>query len=153
QYFGRTRLKTMANWVKLRRNEAAKDKKKAEQLTADFEAISQWLAGHPGRDKARDKEQPNFAEGLKAFSKRCSSCHTFEGEGEAKGPDFTGYGDADWLRVMVTSPDHPSRYGIKNRMPIFRDFEGPSGEVVRQDVNRSRELLLKMAAEDSSADD
>jgi hypothetical protein len=68
-----------------------------------------------------------------------------------KGPELTGYGDADWLRLMILMPEHPSRYGSHNRMPIFRDLEGPLGLAARQEVARGRELLLKDVGDEDKA--
>jgi ubiquinol-cytochrome c reductase cytochrome b subunit len=147
-YFGRTSLKTMTGWVRTRRTEA-QTKHTEDRLQDDFQQIAAWLATHPGREKAAEA---GSAEGYKRFTERkCQSCHTFAGEGESKGPDLTGYGDADWLRLMILMPDHPARYGIHNRMPIFRDLEGPAAEAARHEVARSREFLLKEAGEDEKA--
>jgi ubiquinol-cytochrome c reductase cytochrome b subunit len=147
-YFGHTGLKTMSGWIRARREEAKKKNVEA-QLEEDFRSIAAWLALHPGRDKAADAKRAGSAEGYKRFAERkCLTCHTFAGEGEVKGPDLTGYGDADWLRLMIVAPDHSLRYGGKNRMPIFRDLEGPMVEVNKQEVRRSKDLFLKDLGED-----
>ena len=152
-YFGRTKLRTMSNWVQKRRDEAAKNQTKLAKLNTDFDRIAEWLAGHPGRDKATDDKRPGFAEGLATFTDRqCMTCHLYKGDGETKGPDLTGYGDADWLRGMIMMPDHSSRYGYgsHNRMPIFRDLEGLTAEIAKNEISRSRELLLKEAGDEEA---
>ena len=154
RYFGHTKLRTMSNWVRARWAEAAKDQARAQKLRADFNRIAGWLAVHPGRDKIQDEKKPGFAEGLKTFENRkCLTCHTFQSEGEAKGPDLTGYGDADWLRVMLLMPYHGARYGSRNRMPAFRDLESSAtADTVRQEVRLGKELLLKDLGDDPEAE-
>ena len=65
------------------------------------------------------------------FGDHCANCHKFGKEGGEQGPDLTGYGTADWLRLMVMAPDHFVRFGKKNTMPAFRNLEGPGGEVAK----------------------
>jgi mono/diheme cytochrome c family protein len=90
--------------------------------------------------------------GYRAYETRCLECHTYKGTGggNMQGPDFTGYGDAEWIRLMVMSPNHQLRYGWRNRnaMPAFRDLEGPAGEVNRQDMDELRRLLLRQVMAD-----
>jgi ubiquinol-cytochrome c reductase cytochrome b subunit len=136
RYFGRTRFKggAMSTWVKRTR------KKLGEAADKEFEDVATWLAGHPRG------EPPSEDKGFQVFQKQCAECHTYNGstvERTPPGPDFTGYGDAEWVRIMVTSPDHPLRYGLRNRMPRFRNLDGPSGEVTREDLNRMKGLVLE----------
>jgi ubiquinol-cytochrome c reductase cytochrome b subunit len=137
-YLGRTKLRTMSNWVKRRRAEAKGAK--AAALDEDFAKIAGWLGTHP--------RGPILAE----FETRCNECHSYKGAGgatESKGPDFTGYGDADWLRTMIMSPGNPERYGLHNTMPAFRDLDGPTGAVTRLDLDRQKDLLLEQAGDDA----
>jgi quinol-cytochrome oxidoreductase complex cytochrome b subunit/mono/diheme cytochrome c family protein len=136
------RLRFMASWVEKRRAAAAKDNK-TDELNAEFNTIARWLGDHPRRLPGKD-EKGEYAVGYKAFESRCLECHRFMGEGGTTraAPDFTGYGDAEWLRVMIMSPSHPSRYGKDNRMPNFRDLEGPAAAVTKLDVAQLRENYL-----------
>ena len=121
-YFGKTKLKDMTRWVKGQHEKAAKDPKRKEELAADFDEIATWLAGSPRKDPSLVAETDPFAKGFQKFDKYCTECHTYRdptGEGN-KGPDMTGYGDAEWLRAMVMNPTSALRYGDKNRMPAFR---------------------------------
>src|SRR5262249_6068092 len=106
-YFGRTNLKAMTSWVK-GRWENARKRGEEKKLEADFDRIAEWLAGHPLRElPADDGDQSTWAAGARAFMERCLNCHAYKGTGGAgttKGPDFTGYGDANWLRLMIMSP-------------------------------------------------
>jgi mono/diheme cytochrome c family protein len=134
----------MSNWVTKLRARAQKEHEEPK-LEADFDVVSRWLASHPRRDPPGEEDKGPFAEGYRTFADRCTQCHTYKqtGGGDAKGPDFTGYGDADWLRMMIMVPYHSLRYGSRNTMPAFRDLEGPAGEVTRQEVQQAREMLLK----------
>jgi ubiquinol-cytochrome c reductase cytochrome b subunit len=56
---------------------------------------------------------------------------------ERKAPDLSRYGSAEWLRLMIMSPAHKSRYGWtpdnlslpRNYMTAFRPLDGPAAEV------------------------
>jgi ubiquinol-cytochrome c reductase cytochrome b subunit len=151
EYFGHTKLRRMKNWVDTTRSKARKDGKEVE-LEKEFDAIASWLAGHPGRDPAAEKA-PEFAQGLKNFQKRCQRCHSYQNEGgdsTPPGPDFTGYGDADWVRLMLMSPSNHLRYGIRNRMPAFRDLERPRAEINRLDIKQAQDQLRKDLGDNAS---
>jgi ubiquinol-cytochrome c reductase cytochrome b subunit len=148
-FFGHTKFRRMNNWVESTRSRARKDGKEAE-LEKEFDEISNWLASHPGRDSAAEKV-PEFSRGLQPFKKSCLRCHSFKNEGGDSippGPDFTGYGDAGWVRLMLLSPSHALRYGIRNRMPAFRDLEGPMAEINQLELKQSRDHFRKSAGED-----
>src|SRR5262249_24116174 len=125
-FFGRTGRKIMQEWIETNfpnvnanPEDVAKlnddEKKELEQDRTDLRALARWLAQHP-QGTSKDSET-----GLATFNKRnCKSCHSYEGTGAHRGPALTGYGDADWLRKMIMSPSHPSRYGQTNTMPAFR---------------------------------
>ncbi len=149
-YYGRTRFKG----GRMSRFAAEAHKKGDSQIEADFDAVAEWLASHP-RGKSFDaSKDPALAKGYKAFEKRCAKCHSYEGEGggseDSTAPDLTGYGDADWLRLMVMAPYHSGRYGSRNRMPAFRDLEGPTAAVTRHEIEQTKALLLKNIADDDS---
>ena len=149
RYLARTKLKAMTGWLE-REHAAAKKKGKEKDLQDQFALIATWLAGHPRKDVPDSKDQSDFARGYRAFEDKCSSCHAYKdtGGGEANAPDFTGYGDADWIRMMVMLPSDKLRYGDHNTMPAFRDLEGPDGEVKRAQLKRMKEMLLEAAAGD-----
>jgi ubiquinol-cytochrome c reductase cytochrome b subunit len=150
EYFGHTKLRRMSNWIDTTRSKARKDGKETE-LEMEFGQIAGWLSSHPGRDPVVEKT-PEFARGLQAFQKRCQRCHSYKNEGgdsTPPGPDFTGYGGADWVRLMLMSPYHHLRYGIRNRMPAFRDFEGTLAQINRLDVRQAQDGFRKELAEDA----
>jgi ubiquinol-cytochrome c reductase cytochrome b subunit len=140
RFFGRTKLTTMGNWVKRTRKKLKPDEAKA--LDAEFDTIADWL-GNPNRGTMPE-----------AFKERCNGCHTYKGEGggDTKGPDFTGYASADWLRLMLMAPAGDLRYGSRNAMPAFRDLEGPTAEVTRQEMKWVEEHLRAQAGEDKKAE-
>jgi mono/diheme cytochrome c family protein len=152
RFFGHTKLKTMSNWVERTRKKAV-NTNKVDALDSDFDVIAYFLATHPRRVPAAG-EDPRALEGYKAFEKHCMECHTFAGNGggSTPAPDFTGYGDADWLRLMLMAPYHPLRYGGRNLMPSFRDLEGPTARVTRQELEDVKQVFLKEVGDDAQAE-
>jgi mono/diheme cytochrome c family protein len=151
EYFGHTKLRRMQNWIDTTRSKARKDGKEAE-LEKEFDDIAAWLSGHPRANTSADKK-PDSSPGFQSFQKRCQRCHSFENEGgdsTQPGPDFTGYGDADWVRLMLISPSSHLRYGIRNRMPAFRDLEGPMAEINHLDIKQTQDLFRKELGEDAA---
>lgn len=156
-FFGRTKLTGMADFItekfpNLTVNSEEESKLSAEEQDmlrkdrADLQQIARWLSLHPrANHEARDKEE--FKKGQALFKKReCQSCHAYEGEGgtrRTRGPELTGYGDAEWLRLMLMAPHDPRRYGLKNTMPAFRDLEGPVAELTRQELELRRHQLVR----------
>jgi ubiquinol-cytochrome c reductase cytochrome b subunit len=146
KYFGRSHLKDgkMAKWV----TGAA-----GHKAAADFDAIADWLAEHPRKDAPDDKDQSDFAKGFRKFDAHCSECHTYkpkEGISDAAdAPDFTGYGDAQWLREMIMNPAHPSKYGAKNRMPGFRDTTNPAASILEEAFAQRRLAAIAAAGDDA----
>lgn len=142
KYFGHTKLTGMKNWRKAIDKEDRADwkeqlkpdafKKKVAEQDAEFDLLARFLA-----DQAKPKEKRDaalFNDGIKAFFKEgsCSKCHHVaggKGKGGRRGPDLTGYGSQEWIRLMIMSPSHPTRYGEKNTMPAFRNLDGPGAEV------------------------
>ena len=61
------------------------------------------------------------AMGFDGFS--CVDCHTYGEEESGAAPDLNGYGSGEWLRGMISAPEHPSYYGYEDdandRMPAF----------------------------------
>jgi ubiquinol-cytochrome c reductase cytochrome b subunit len=161
-FFGRTGRNIMQEWIETNfPNVNAKpadlaklnadEKKELEQDRNDLRNLARWLAQHP---HGTSNESETFKTGLATFNKRnCKSCHSYEGTGAHRGPDLTGYGSADWLRRMIMSPSHPSRYGPTNTMPAFRDLEGLDGEVHRLQLERIKELQLDAIKDDDPKGD
>jgi quinol-cytochrome oxidoreductase complex cytochrome b subunit/mono/diheme cytochrome c family protein len=152
-FFGRIGRTTMQEWVETNMpnvgitpeaeaNLGPEDRKLLEQDRKDLRTLARWLSRHPRPDMP-DKEEPWFKEGAEIFMNRdCASCHKFGGEGGTRGPDLTGYGDADWLRLMIMKPYHKSRYGDTNTMPGFRDLDGPTAPITLQELEDSKQAAL-----------
>jgi mono/diheme cytochrome c family protein len=145
RFFGHTQLKRMTKWVK---------EEGASVPPEELNLIAQWLSGHP-RGVPKEGDQSLFAQGYEAFMNNCNGCHTYEPAPDEvatdfPGPDFTGYGSADWIRQMIMSPDHPRRYGERNAMPVLRDLEGPAGEIAKADFSRTQKLLLGQLSDDEA---
>jgi ubiquinol-cytochrome c reductase cytochrome b subunit len=168
KYFGLTNLKGMINWRKgVERDRARaikKDKTEADKIIvaeeSDFDTVAEFLA-----DQAQPKEKRNQelgARGLKLFEGYCGSCHRCGELGEELAPDLTGYGSAEWLRLMIMSPGHKLRHGEKNEMPACRNLDGPGAEVYKMEFLESsgqkaklihltdldRELIIRLVTRD-----
>jgi mono/diheme cytochrome c family protein len=141
RFFGHTKLTRMANYVE-QQVETAQQKNKSAELQRDWDAVAHWLGTHPERaPTGQDK-------GWAVFEAKCNRCHSFAGKSEGdsgKGPDFTGYGSAEWVRHMLMMPNHDSRYGVKNTMPAFRDLEGPGAAITKLELKDARDARLKDA--------
>ena len=144
-FFGRTSLTTMSEFIETNyqnffvppeeQAKLAGDEKKAfDKDKQDLKTIAHWLSLHP-RANSSHRDEDSFKQGFQLFRlRRCNSCHAYEGQGgtvATRGPDLTGYGDADWIRLMIVAPASPLRYGLHNRMPAFRPLEGPEAAATR----------------------
>jgi ubiquinol-cytochrome c reductase cytochrome b subunit len=154
-YFGQTKLTGMATYVKSARTKALRKEKNSElpELNHTWDLAAEWLADHPHRDLPSDATKDHrerFVRGAWAFQEECLTCHKYKGEtgGTMKAPDFTGYGDADWVRLMLMSPAHELRYGRRNAMPAFRDLEGLTAKLARLELQQQKDLLLKEIRDD-----
>jgi ubiquinol-cytochrome c reductase cytochrome b subunit len=126
------------------KNLPAEDKELLKEDRQDLEMIAEWLARHPRKTADTDKDE-EFQKGLELFEKRgCVSCHKYEGKGATTGPDLTGYADAEWIRGMIMAPYHPARYGLRNRMFVFREFADANKErVLKEEFARFIDLVSK----------
>jgi quinol-cytochrome oxidoreductase complex cytochrome b subunit/mono/diheme cytochrome c family protein len=113
-----------------------------------LDRVVTWLTRHPTgpkRENPANPEEIRFAQGFDAFFNKkideyagkelhCASCHSYNGEGGKRGPDLTGYGSAEWLRLMIVAPAHPERYNGKNLMTAFRNDQGPGAELLLNEL-------------------
>ena len=134
-------------WAAAVRKKAEKklDKDELAQRETDrkeLKMIAHWLAAHP-RKGSLESGEGWFKEGQQKFTANsCTECHAYEGKGGKSGPDLTGYGGAEWVRVMIMAPQSRSRYGVTNTMPIFRDLESPTADLTRMEIENARDALL-----------
>ncbi len=132
KYFGRTKLKGMTKWkagvLKERKGMQAKEIAEEEE---EFDQVARWLAdqAHPPEDRKRDLDKT----ARPLFDKHCVGCHTVGKGGGESAPDLTDYGSGRWVRGMMMSPGHKSRYGDKNTMPAFRNLEGPGADIALEE--------------------
>jgi quinol-cytochrome oxidoreductase complex cytochrome b subunit/mono/diheme cytochrome c family protein len=152
------------------KEERAEARKALASYDAWLDRVVDWLATQPtGKPKEEPKTpaEKKFADGYAAFfdkkikQGRCSSCHTYAGEGGSEGPDLTGYGSADWIRLMIVAPAHPMRHGAKNKMTAFRNDQGPGAEILLQELAQvagdkfsplsdvDRELIIRFILHDN----
>jgi quinol-cytochrome oxidoreductase complex cytochrome b subunit len=143
KYFGRTGFTRMKGWRRnidrareqLKKNDPDAIRKIAQE-DAEFDAIAKFLAQQA--KPVKDRDAALETRGYELFHKthRCTDCHRFGEEmGDSLSPDLTEYGSQKWVRLMISTPFHESRYGDRNRMPAFRDFEGPDGKQRKLDFD------------------
>jgi ubiquinol-cytochrome c reductase cytochrome b subunit len=144
---------TMAGWRKGVDKARTKPKNpvNAEAQEKDFDAIAKWLA-YQSKPKDQRTDIELIKKGEDAFfdvTNKCSDCHSVEKrvvdkgkvgwsyEGGTSAPDLTDYGSAEWIRGMIMSPGHKTRYGEKNQMPAFRNKDGPGHEILLLDFREN----------------
>jgi quinol-cytochrome oxidoreductase complex cytochrome b subunit/mono/diheme cytochrome c family protein len=155
KYFGLSHLKggKMTKEMDSKRGKVP-DPQKRQALEAELDSIAEWLAGHPRKEVPTEGDKSPFAEGYRKFVSECISCHNYRrapGEEIVSGPDFTGYGDAEWIRGMIVDPAGKTRYGKNNRMPAFDDLSKPGGELVKERLKLAREDAIEKAGDDADA--
>jgi ubiquinol-cytochrome c reductase cytochrome b subunit len=122
-YFGNTAHAggDMVGFVKDNLADLDDDKKEALQ---DVIAALSAEASLPAQAEADAKAKSDgvIEKGKTALDRKfaCVDCHKFHNNGEAEGPDLTGYGSREWLTRMISNPANPDFYGEHNdRMPAF----------------------------------
>jgi len=121
-YFGATKFKA-GKMVKFVQEDvagfSADDKKLLEKAIAALSAEAQ-LKSQREIDR---RDEALIAQGTEALigpRMTCVDCHVFHDEGDANGPDLTGYGSRQWLLDFIGNPEHERFYGDRNdRMPLF----------------------------------
>ncbi len=76
-------------------------------------------------------------------SSTCIDCHKFHDDGDlGAAPDLTGYASQQWLRDMISNPEHERLYGFSedanDRMPAFR----PSPDNEQDNILTDQQLDL-----------
>ena len=162
---GNHALTRMRGWragidAKVNKWEEEKDQASIATQEGELDLIAEWLSNH-GRPKNQTPEAVEFANKAQAafFNKKmnnCQKCHTvekmaiaegrpvFTKDGNADGPDLSGYGSADWIRAMIVRPGHATRYGETNLMPAFRPLEGPGAELAIQEFRETHPSDAKL---------
>jgi ubiquinol-cytochrome c reductase cytochrome b subunit len=91
-------------------------------------------AGLPSQAAADARDAAAIADGRKLLvddAIGCAQCHTFHGEGEAVGPDLTGYASREWLVAFIANSSHERFYGERNdRMPAFGERKSLSEQEI-----------------------
>ncbi len=125
----------MQEWLAEQRESNA-DPGTREILEKSLDDVADYLADEavsPGRFAALDvttmdeNNTDSVQRGRRVFMQTCNECHSYQEQrsGTFSAPEMYGYGSADWLGLMISSPDHELRYRSKGRqraqMPAFRD--------------------------------
>lgn len=104
------------------------EKKQLEKIIAAISAEARL----PAQKEMDAKDATMIAEGKKLLADvalDCTDCHAFHEIQGGTGPDFTGYGSAEWLTEFIKNPAHDRFYGKKNdRMPAYGDEKELSKE-------------------------
>jgi ubiquinol-cytochrome c reductase cytochrome b subunit len=121
-YFGATKFNEgkMVTYVKEDvAGFAAEDQQALQKAIAALSAEAR-LKGQREIDR---RDEALIEDGTKALigdRLGCMECHTFHDDGEANGPDLTGYGSREWLVAFISNPAHDRFYGGRNdRMPAY----------------------------------
>ena len=153
KYFGLTKLRKMKKWraeIESQRKEWKETdspevyKKKVKEQDEEFNILARFLAEQRQPKNKRDQELVKKGSALFFKPDSCSSCHHVprgpkDREGAHSAPDFTDYGSADWIRLMMMSPGHRLRHGSKNEMPAFRNLDGPGAEIHKLEFKEANE--------------
>jgi ubiquinol-cytochrome c reductase cytochrome b subunit len=133
KYFGRTHLNDtkhngMVKWrSKLEKERKGMEKEDIAKQDVEHDLIAKFLAQQSLPVKDRDEKIEKA--GLDAFNDNCATCHKINEPGQSTGPNLTGYGSQEWLRLMIMAPDHVTRYGNRNKMPAFRNFDAVTFDI------------------------
>lgn len=94
-----------------------------------------------------------IAQGAEAFTGRfaCSDCHHFPGgDDPAAAPDLEGWMSADWLKGIISNPEHERFYGYtegaNDRMPAFA--KNPDSPESNQLTPGDLEMLVRWLRHD-----
>ena len=101
-----------------------------EQGQQDLEAAIAALSAEAGlvdqvQEDAESEKSGQLARGRELIvgDFGCVNCHSFRDEEVGGAPSLTGYGSAEWLRKMISDPNHEELYGYESdqndRMPVF----------------------------------
>jgi mono/diheme cytochrome c family protein len=104
---------------------------------------------------AQAEEEGILDEGKSAFFDiGCADCHHFpDGYEPGAGPDLTGWMSADWLRGIISNPEHERFYGYaegaNDRMPAFAKSEdnAESNQLSPHDLDMLVQWLRRDARE------
>jgi mono/diheme cytochrome c family protein len=140
-----------------------KNPRQFQELDKMFGDVAAWLATHPTGPPKKDSPEA-VRNGWETYTNDCRKCHSLGGQGGtdrgSRGPDLTGYGSADWLRMMITDPHDPLRYGRPpgrawNAMPLFRDKDSVAWSTQELQLESYRRVLreaLVKEAKETAAD-
>ncbi len=111
----------MRNWTNDQREDALSDADRAA-LESNFDAVAAYLADealHPGQVAAGDGEDELLLRGRSYFMATCNECHTYRGdqEGTRRAPEMFGYASIEWIKGMISEPDHDTRYRSRGLQP------------------------------------
>ena len=139
-----------------------------DQGRQDLEAVIAALSSEAGLVDQVEEDVASEKNGQLARGRElivgdfgCVNCHSFRDEEVGGAPSLTGYGSAEWLRKMISDPNHEELYGYESdqndRMPVFsRSLTDHQVEMLARwlradDRDLARKLELQKAAEGAQA--
>jgi ubiquinol-cytochrome c reductase cytochrome b subunit len=133
KYFGNTKLRKMADFVKETFGELDDDQKKSvEKLVIALSAEAKL----PSQRETDAKATKEIAEGRTALIEEfgCVNCHKFyDKPGVPNTPDLTGYGSAKWIAGIISNPTDKRFYGKNNeRMPGYAASPDPAQNTLNE---------------------
>ena len=133
KYFGNTKLRKMAAFVKENMSELDDEQKKSlEKLVKALSAEAQLRS----QRELDAKDAKGIAEGRVALTDEfgCVNCHKFHDKpGVSDTPDLTGYGSAKWIAGIVSNPADKRYYGKYNdRMPAYAASADPAQNTLNE---------------------
>jgi ubiquinol-cytochrome c reductase cytochrome b subunit len=138
QYFGNTKFRKMAGYVKERMTDLDPDEKKS--LEKVIMAVS--AEAHLPSQRAVDAQDAKaIEEGRKLLVEdfSCTDCHKFHDKGQlGDAPNLTGYGSKAWIAGLLANPGEKRFYGKNNVMPAY----APSAKSAENSLNPLQIELL-----------
>jgi mono/diheme cytochrome c family protein len=139
-----------------------------EQGGQDLEAVIAALSAEAGLVDQIEQDEADQKNGLLDRGRElivgdfgCTNCHSFRDQEVGEAPSLTGYGSAEWLRKMISDPNHEDLYGYESdandRMPAFSQIltDHRIEMLVRwlraDDTERAWKIQLKRAAAGAEA--
>jgi ubiquinol-cytochrome c reductase cytochrome b subunit len=119
EYFGNTKFRKMAGYVKERLADLDADEKKSlEKVIMAVSAEAQL----PLQREIDARDAKAIEEGRKLLVEdfTCTDCHKFHDKGQlGDAPDLTGYGSKPWIAGILSNPAEKRFYGNRNLMPCY----------------------------------
>jgi len=125
-------------WLSMRADRRDEAFKKARAAADERAAVAIEIAkrGVPPEGPLVMLERDPELRGKDLFTRKCLTCHTFQGKGEGHAPELEGWGSASWVDAIVRDPDSDARFGktqLKGQMPSMTKPTKPDAPVMKEE--------------------